>query len=286
MISKNFSVFFLPRVLLSAVVLVMWANSAAQQAPESPSNPPLWEIGGLMLGVAQQAYPGANQHVNVALATPYLIYRGEFFRIDRNSAGLRAIKTSSWELDLGFSGSLGGGSTAIKARQGMPSLGTLIEAGPRVKWTITDVSNWGHWRAELPIRAVLDLSDRAAHKGWSTEPKLVFDGQPIGGWRYSASVSAVVADRAFASTVYEVTSAQAMAGRAAYTAKSGLMATRLSATVSRPLTPDWTLFGVARLDTVSGAANESSPLVRKKTGSSIGVGLVYTWMRSERRASD
>jgi len=46
------------------------------------------------------------------------------------------------------------------------------------------------------------------------------------------------------------------------------------------------LFGFARLDTVAGAANENSPLVRRSTGASVGLGVAYTWMRSERAAFD
>jgi len=40
------------------------------------------------------------------------------------------------------------------------------------------------------------------------------------------------------------------------------------------------------VDIVEGAANQDSPLVRQTTGGSVGLGLTYTWMRSERQASD
>jgi outer membrane protein len=46
------------------------------------------------------------------------------------------------------------------------------------------------------------------------------------------------------------------------------------------------LFGFARLDSVVSSANENSPLVRQTNGASIGLGVAYTWMRSERRGSD
>jgi outer membrane scaffolding protein for murein synthesis (MipA/OmpV family) len=74
--------------------------------------------------------------------------------------------------------------------------------------------------------------------------------------------------------------------RPAYAAQSGLLRWRLSASVSRDLTPDLRLFGFAHADTVAGAANTSSPLVQRKSGASVGIGLTYTWMRSENRASD
>jgi outer membrane scaffolding protein for murein synthesis (MipA/OmpV family) len=55
---------------------------------------------------------------------------------------------------------------------------------------------------------------------------------------------------------------------------------------SRSLARDWNLFGFARLDTVAGAANESSPLVRRTTGATVGLGVAYTWLRSQRAAFD
>ena len=41
-----------------------------------------------------------------------------------------------------------------------------------------------------------------------------------------------------------------------------------------------------RVDSVAGAANEASPLVRRTTGTTVGLGLGYTWLRSEARASE
>jgi hypothetical protein len=41
------------------------------------------------------------------------------------------VKKSDFELDIGFSGSLGSGANDTQARRGMPELGTLVEFGPR-----------------------------------------------------------------------------------------------------------------------------------------------------------
>ena len=46
------------------------------------------------------------------------------------------------------------------------------------------------------------------------------------------------------------------------------------------------MFGFVRVDSVAGAANRASPLVRQTTGATAGVGLNWTWMRSERAAVD
>jgi MipA family protein len=277
----------LPAATGHTVLAIALTAAAALPAIAQPaSDLSLWELGGVALGISQQAYPGADQQVDRALALPYFIYRGEVFRADRDAAGIRAIKTQQFELDIGLAGAFGARSDEIDARRGMRDLGTLIELGPRLKWNLGSAPGGGRWRAEFPLRAVFDLSDGASNRGLSFEPELVYEREAKGAWRYSASVGAIVADSKLARTFYEVSSTEATALRPAYAAKSGLVAWRLGASATRSLSPDWRLFGFARIDSVAGAANESSPLVRQTTGASIGMGLAYTWMRSEARARD
>jgi outer membrane protein len=273
-----------PSVSFMAGVALCAASGAA--LAQAPAGQPLWEIGGFALGVSQQAYPGSDQRVNRALALPYVVYRGEVLRADRDTVGLRAFKTPTFELDVGFAGSFGSSSDRIDARHGMRDLGTLVELGPRLKWNLGAGPAGGTLRAELPLRAVFDISDGFAHRGMSFEPELVYERRSQGGWRYNASIGAIVADRKLASTFYEVSGAEATLFRPAYTAQSGLVGWRVGTSVSRSLTPDWRLFGFARIDSVAGSANKNSPLVRQTTGATVGVGVSYTWMRSSERARD
>lgn len=256
-------------------------GATAQEA----SGPALWEIGGVGLGVSQQAYPGSDQQVNRGLALPYVLYRGKWLRADRDTAGIRALKTDTLELDVGFAGAFGANSGDLDARRGMRDLGTLVELGPRLKWHMGAAPGGGRLTAEFPLRAVFDLSDRGAHRGVSFEPRLVHARQS-GPWRYSASVGAILADTRLAQTFYQVNAAEALAGRPAYNAERGLVSWRLGGSFSRSLSRDWNVFGFVRLDTVAGAANASSPLVRRTTGARAGLGVAYTWMRSSHRAED
>jgi MipA family protein len=255
-------------------------TSSAQQSSEQL----LWELGGFGLGVSQQAYPGSDQQVQRGLVLPYFIYRGQYLRADQGSAGLRAIKTDTFELDVGVAGSFGSGSDDIKARAGMPTLGTMVEFGPRLKWNLGEGPGKGRWRLELPLRGVLDLSDGGEYRGMAFEPELVFSRRSPSGWAYSTSVGAIMGNRQLADTYYGVSAPFATANRAAYAAKGGLVAWRLGVAANRSITPDWRFFSFARLDSVSGAANENSPLVKQKAGASVGVGLAYTWMRSKAKA--
>ena len=269
------------RLLAVACTSVLSINALAQDA----SGPALWEVGGLAFGLSQQAYPGSDQQVNRALPLPYFIYRGKLLRADRDTAGIRALKTDTFELDVGLAGSFGASSGSLDARRGMRELGTLVELGPRLKWRLGAAPDGGRLTAEFPLRAVFDLGDKGAYRGVSFEPRLVYAHQ-AGPWRIGASAGAILADTRLAQTFYQVNPAEAIAGRPAYTAESGLVAWRLGGSLSRSLSRDWSLFGFARLDSVAGAANESSPLVRRTTGGSVGLGVTYTWMRSAQRAQD
>lgn len=252
---------------------------------DDASEPALWEVGGVAFGVSQQAYPGSDQQVNRALPLPYFIYRGELLRADRDTAAIRALKADAFELDVGFAGSFGAGSGALDARRGMSELGTLVELGPRLNWRLGAAPEDGRLTAEFPLRAVFDLSDKGAYRGVSFEPILVYARQS-GPWRYRASLGARFANTRLAQTFYQVNPAEAIAGRPAYNAESGLVAWRLGGFLSSSLSRDWSLFGFARLDSVAGAANETSPLVRRTTGGSVGLGVSYAWMRSEQPAQD
>ncbi len=262
--------------------LPLWAQDEGQSRPR-------WEIGAFALGVSQQAYPGSDTQLTRGLALPFAVYRGEVLRADQGTAGLRALKTDRFELDIGFAGAFGSRADEVPARQGMPQLGTLVEFGPRVKWKLTAPGQtWlgGRWRLELPVRGVFDLSEGLARRGTSLEPELTVERRLDGGFNSSASLSAIVGDRRLNDTFYGVAPAYALAGRPVYAAKSGLIAWRLGAGFSKSLSPDWQLFGFARLESVQGAANASSPLVKQTTGVTAGIGVSWTWLRSSQRASD
>jgi len=248
--------------------------------------PPLWEVGVAAGAVSQQAYPGADEQVGRGRLLPYVIYRGKVLRADSDGAGLRAIRTESFELDVSFAGSLSSGGKPLQAREGMPRLPTLVEFGPVARWFLNGRQAPQRLSLELPLRGVFEARDLGRHRGMSLEPELSLDHRVRGGWSYGLSAGLLIGDDRLASTYYTVTPGEALPDRPAYAAKAGLIAWRLKAGVSRSLTPDLRLFAFGRLDSVAGAANRDSPLVRQTTGGSVGIGLTYTLKRSAVRASD
>lgn len=270
------------RMALATLALTLCLPGLAQQGPALS----LWELGAVGVGVSQQAYPGSLERVQQALALPFFIYRGEFLRVDRGSAGIRALKTPALELDVGVSGALGSRASDVAARRGMADLGTLVEFGPRLRWNLSPAASTDLWRVDLPLRGVFDLSSSLAQRGAAFEPELSFSHRALDGWSYSTGVSAIWGDQRLAELYYSVSAAEATASRVAYAAQEGLIALRLSGSVSRRLTPDLRLFLFGRVDSVSGAANKASPLVQQSSGASAGLVLTYTWKQSESRAVD
>ena len=282
----------LPRCSASrlAFMATLFTASAVQaQSSGATSGPPAlprWEAGALGILVTQQAYPGANQHVQRSLLLPYVVYRGEVLRADRGNAGLRALQSGDLELDVGASAAIGSSSQRIEARQGMPTLGTLVELGPRLRWTLHRAPDGSRWRLDLPLRSVRDLSDGLQHRGVSFEPELKWQGLTRGGFFINTGASAVLGDRQLAQTYYGVSPTQATVSRPAYSAQAGLITWRLAGSVAWRLGPNWNAFTYARMDSVHGAANEASPLVRQSTGLSAGVGVAYVWRRSALPGAD
>ena len=260
--------------------------SGPANAQQGQTSLPLWELGGFGLITSQQAYPGSDQQVSRGLALPFLVYRGEFLRADRDTAGVRALKTPLYELDVSVAGAFGAGSDQLDARRGMPKLGTLVEFGPRLRLNLSDVTSNPRWGLDLPLRGVFDLSDSLRHSGLKAEPTLTLRGSTDGNWRYSLGAGVLLADKKLSDTLYGVDPFYATPNRPAYQAGSGLMAWRLSGSVTKQITQDWRLFAFTRFDSVAGAKNENSPLVRHKSGATVGVGFSYTWLRSSGSGQD
>jgi outer membrane protein len=193
---------FPARALACIAVCATASGAMAQSAPPAQ---PLWELGVAAAAVSQQAYPGSDHQVRRALALPYVIYRGSIFRADQDGVQVRALKSGPFELDVGVHGTLGSNSSDIEARRGMPDLGTLVEAGPRIKWKIGAAPGGGRWEAELPLRGVFDLSDGLAAKGMTFEPELRYARRSESGWAYNTKVGLRYGNRKINETLYGVT---------------------------------------------------------------------------------
>ena len=270
------------------------SNSALAQDEHTPTSPanvepklPLWEIGLLGLGFTQSAYPGSENRSNLLLALPYIVYRGKYLRTDRGSVGVRALKTPRLEVDVGLAASLGSQSSDIEARRGMADLGTMVEFGPRLKINLGDISNGpSNSRLQFPLRGVIDVSHEYRLKGIAFEPRWVTDTPLPHHWRISTNLGAVFGDSRLTNTFYGVAPSEATPTRTSYSSKPGLIVIRAGLSASYKLTPDARLFLGMRLESLAGAANRNSPLIRQNSGWAAGIGLAWGLAYSEYDAVD
>jgi outer membrane scaffolding protein for murein synthesis (MipA/OmpV family) len=196
------------------------------------------------------------------------------------------VHQADLEVDVGFSGSLPASSADIEARAAMPDLGTLVEFGPRLKWTLLHLNDQSRVRLELPLRTVLEVRGGIRGQGNVFEPAISYETRDIGyGWRMSAGASLVIADGQLSDYFYAVPQQYATATRPAYEAKPGLLLSRLTLDTAKSLTPDIRVFGLFRYDSYAGAANADSPLMRQTSGVTVGAGFAWILGRSSEKVN-
>lgn len=287
---------FLRAVIIAFVLICSAANAeevdvsitSEQLARENVTgNLPLWEAGVFSAGFTQPAYPGAEDRVALLLGLPFVVYRGDYLRIDRGTVGVRAVKTPRTEIDVGFSASLGSRASDIEVRRGMEDLGTLIEFGPRLKINLGDVNEGErNSRIQIPLRGVFDLNDHFRFRGVASEIQWVRDMNLSNGWFFSSTIGAIFGEQQLMDTYYRVAPGEAASTRPVFDAKGGLIAFRTSLFASHLINNDVRFFSYFRLESLEGASNKNSPLVLRDSGWSFGFGFAWTLAQSDRIAKD
>ncbi|MEP6506259.1 MAG: MipA/OmpV family protein [Betaproteobacteria bacterium] len=281
--------------LLAATATLAAASATAQesstQAAEAtePSTPreslPLWEIGLVGIAAYQPAYPGSDQNLARGRILPFGIYRGSVLHMDGGGIGLRAFRTPRFEWDVSGSAAFGSSANRVRARAGMPSIGTLVEIGPAVTINLGDLVDPRRemrlTRLDIPVRAVFDVNDRFSHKGWTFEPRLSHTAWTGRSASLVVSASALFGNRSLNALYYGVDAPYATVDRPAYGASAGLVATRLNASLRHRINSTLRVQYFAQLETVRGAANEASPLVRSRQDGGFGVSLIWGFWHSD-----
>lgn len=270
------AVAFLGLSLIQA--LALFTPALAQAAEEKP----LWEAGIGVATVTFPAYRGSDQRSNFVLPAPYFIYRGDFFKADRD--GMRAELFESERIDVTFSGALSppASSDDIRARTGMPDLDANVEVGPQLNVKLWESDLTGHQlKLLLPLRTAFTLESKPQGIGWVFHPKLNLDLGPLSalpGWNVGLQAGALFGDRKQHQYFYGVDSAYQTADRPAYEARSGFAGMQYLLGVSKRYERHW-VGAFLRYDNLNGARFASSPLVR--TRHYVAAGVAISWILGE-----
>jgi len=262
---------------LAGLVAVCLAATSAQ-ADEKP----LWEIGAGTTALAFPDYRGSSQTRSYLLPVPYVVYRGEFLRADRD--GIRSIFFDSEDVEVHVSAgaSFPVDSRDNEARLGMPDLAPTVELGPAVDVVLwRSVATGMKLMLRMPARAGFTVQRSPEYIGWLFSPRLTLDLENVGGlpdWTLGLVVSPVYGDRRFHRYFYSVSPEYATPSRPAYDARAGYGGTEFLAALWKRYPHCW-IGGFVRYDALSGAVFDDSPLV--KTRSYFAAGIAIAWIFGE-----
>ncbi|NML18544.1 MipA/OmpV family protein [Azohydromonas caseinilytica] len=261
-----------------ALTLVLAAPLARAQSQ------PLWELG-LGAGVLRLPhYRGSDQSHTWVLPVPYVVYRGEILKADREGARAVLLETDRLDFDLSLAASPPTRSDDNEARRGMEDLPPIVEFGPNVNWTLGRGQGW-KLDLRLPVRAALGVGSNGGFKGWVATPQLNLDLTDLRGWRVGVAAAAIAQDRRYNELFYGVSPAEAAPGRPAYRPGGGAAGGYLLGAVSRRV-DNWWLGGFLRWDSLRGASFLDSPLVRQREHWSVGVAVSWVFATSDRQVDE
>lgn len=279
------------RALIAIPMLAVAAAAALGAArPADAVELPLWEAGVGPTGLYLPDYRGSNQSRGYVYPLPYVIYRGERFRIDRDRLRQLLFGSDRLELEVNANGNVPVKSSRDEARNGMPDLDPVAEIGPGLKYTAWKSDNpRRELTLRLPARAAFAVATNFSHVhfiGWVFQPGIGMDwynlnlaGSP--GWNTGVIASVIANTRHYNQYYYSVQPAFATPERAAYDAPGGSAGEQLTFTLSKRFTRFW-MGAFARYDSVRGGSFTASPLVRTRQNIEGGVAVAWIFGQSDR----
>ena len=254
---------------------------------------PLWELGAGGVALSAVNYPASSQRNFIALVAPYIVYRGDVFRVG-GSNGARAVvlEKNGIEIGLSFAGAFSAESEDNTVREGMPELDFLFELGPQLIYKIKDISfdggAKGRLNTQLQTRGVFSTDFRGVdQRGYVIESILSYQqrGVLFENSGLNISFSMTYASEKLQDYFYQVDSSFATDSRAQFDAKGGYLGSKLSVGLSFPLVENIRGFFGSSVNFYQGAANKDSPLFEKDITYNLAVGFVWRFYQSETKAS-
>jgi outer membrane scaffolding protein for murein synthesis (MipA/OmpV family) len=245
---------------------------------------PLWEAG---LGIGALRFPdyrGSDESQVYPVPVPYFVYRGDFFKADKDGVRGEIFDHRYAELTISLNATIPVRSEDNHARTGMPDLQPTVELGPSL-----DVHLWRSadermkFALVMPLRLPLTVETTPRSIGWVFAPRFNLDVDDIrgSGWNVGIGIGPLYADRKFHDYFYSVSARYATADRPAYQADGGYSGTHVLASMSKRFPKYW-IGAYLRYDSLANAAFSDSPLVRSNHYLAGGFGIAWMIGQSKR----
>ena len=262
-----------------------WADEPVAPPAESSAEPqssvlrPLWEFGIGAGALRLPDYRGSDQSRTRWFPVPYVVYRGQWLRADREGARAVLLDAKSLEVDVSLAASPPARSRDNNARAGMPDLKAAIEFGPNANLTLLRSDDRKlKLDLRLPLRAAFTVQKSPQSIGFTFAPNLNLDVLQVGGgWNVGLLVGPQFADRRYHERLYGVDAVYATPQRSAHQAHGGYAGWQTLASLSRRFDNVW-VGAFLRHDFLRGAAFSDSPLLRRDHAMTFGFGV--SWVLS------
>jgi outer membrane protein len=248
---------------------------------------PRWELGLGVGGLVMPDYRGSDESRAYLLPFPYVVYRLDWLKADRNGVNAKLFNSERIALNLSLDASPPVRSKNNQARDGMPDIKPLLGVGPSLDinlWRNEDKSARVDLR--LPVRAVTTLQSNSQWAGFVFTPRLNLDLLGLGkapgteeGWNLGLAAGPLFADRRQNAYFYSVSDQYARTDRQAYQSRGGYAGTQMLTSLSHRYGKLW-VGAYARRDSLQGAVFEDSPLVKRKSYLSAGFAITWTFAQS------
>ncbi|MCG6971458.1 MAG: MipA/OmpV family protein [Gammaproteobacteria bacterium] len=263
-----------------AWLLSLTAFSGFYPATAHAYHLPLWEAGIGFGAIHAPHYRGSKSSKDYALPVPYLIYRGERLKADREGMRGKLFESERIKLNMSIAANVPVPSVTTGAREGMPGLDPVLEFGPalNIKLWHSQTNDTLLW-FKVPLRAALSIGDPIVdYQGLVFSPYLQIAKTmhlKTTRWRFKFSTGPIFATQRYHDYFYRVDSGYVTDKRTEYHSTAGYSGSRFTVTVSRN-SKRFYLGSFARYDNLSGATFEKSPLV--ETNDYLVFGVFFAWV--------
>jgi MipA family protein len=261
--------------IFALLVALGVCNAQAQNSTDPMSKSEF----GLGVAVLQfPAYRGSDQSSTLVLPFPYLEYRGDFFKADREGVRASLFDSDRVEFSLSVSGSPPSKSEGVDRRKGMPDLKPSLEVGPQLNMLLSAPANKDlTLKLRLPLRQGITIENKPQNVGLTFSPNLNLD--VVNPWGISGGNLGFVVGPIFTSkkqndNFYTVEAPYATASRPAYQSRSGYAGSQFLVSLSRKMGDVW-VGSYVRYDSLRGAVFADSPLVATRHFMTAGVAISY-----------